>query len=162
MVEPRRDPSIVSAVMRRVRSVDTAPEMALRRELHRRGLRYRVHDNGLPGKPDLVFRTARLAVFIDGDFWHGWRFPLWKHRLPSFWRRKIASNRERDLRNLRKLARRGWKVVRIWEHQVEKDALQCLSRIARALGSEGVDWGEIAAAYAELPRLKRRNRLPRP
>jgi DNA mismatch endonuclease, patch repair protein len=71
-----RDPAITSAAMRRVRSSNTSPEMMLRRELHARGLRYRLQGKDLPGKPDLVFRSARVAVFVDGDFWHGHSWEL--------------------------------------------------------------------------------------
>jgi DNA mismatch endonuclease (patch repair protein) len=81
----------------------------------------------------MVFSPARVVVFIDGDFWHGWRFPTWCRRLSPFWKAKIERNRKRDLRNFGKLRRAGWKVVRIWEHQVATDPEACVDRIGQAL-----------------------------
>lgn len=117
-----RSPAQRSETMRRVRAKDTSCEMLLRRELHRRGLRYRLHTN-LPGKPDLVFASARVVVFVDGCFWHGCP----EHcRLPAtnreYWERKIARNRERDEAATLALADAGWKVIRIWEHQIASPA----------------------------------------
>jgi DNA mismatch endonuclease (patch repair protein) len=91
------------------RRVDTGPELALRRALHAFGLRYRVHTAPVPGlrrKADLVFRSARVAVFVDGCFWHGW---------PG----KIARNRQRDEDTDRALGAAGWLVVRVWEHEID-------------------------------------------
>jgi len=75
----------------------------VRSELHKRGLRFRKHVKDLPGKPDVVFPTVKVAVFIDGDFWHGYKFPSWEHKVSDFWKQKINKNRERDRRNHRKL-----------------------------------------------------------
>jgi DNA mismatch endonuclease (patch repair protein) len=91
------------------------------------------HAADLPGKPDVLFREARVAVFIDGDFWHGWRFPLWKHKLSEKWQTKISATRRRDQKNMRKLRRDGWRVIWIWEHQVEQDLDQCVGRILCAI-----------------------------
>ena len=85
------------------------------------GLTFRTNVNDLPGKPDIVFDDARTTLFVDGDFWHGYRFPQWEHRLTEFWRVKIAKNRERDRKTHARLRRAGWRVVRIWQHQIEKD-----------------------------------------
>jgi DNA mismatch endonuclease (patch repair protein) len=124
-----------SYTMSRIRGKDTAPELAIRRIAHQRGLRYRKHMGNLPGKPDLVFLGAKVAVFVDGDFWHGWRFPLWSPTLTPFWREKIEKNRRRDARNFRLLRRSGWWVVRIWEHQVERDPDACVDRIQASLAA---------------------------
>jgi len=83
----------------------------------------------LPGKPDIVFVSARVVVFLDGDFWHGYRFGLWEDTLSAFWRKKIGETRRRDQRNFAKLRRMGWRVVRIWEHSVEKDLEGVIERI---------------------------------
>ncbi len=130
-----RTPAQRSETMRRVRAKDTSCEMLLRRELHRRGLRYRLHTK-LPGKPDLVFASARVAVFVDGCFWHGCP----KHfRIPAtnreYWERKIARNRERDAAATASLRQEGWTVIRIWEHQtVSLGKLRtAVSRIERAV-----------------------------
>ena len=91
------------------------------------------HVNSLPGKPDFVFKEQSVVVFVDGDFWHGWRFPQWKSKLSSQWQEKISANRRRDTRNHRKLRRLGWKVIRIWEHQIFKSPEKCVSRILNAI-----------------------------
>lgn len=122
-----------SELMSRIRGKDTGPEQTIRRELRRRRLHFRTHTSDLPGRPDIVFRGARVAVFVDGDFWHGWRFPLWQHKLSEKWREKIGANRTRDQRNFRRLRRMGWKVIRLWEHQVEADPEACCDKIEEAL-----------------------------
>lgn len=76
-----------------------------------------------------------MAVFVDGDFWHGWRFPVWKDKLSEAWELKIEKNRNRDSRNHRRLRRKGWRVVRIWEHQTHADLGKCLERIMDALNN---------------------------
>ncbi len=78
----------------------------------------------------------KVAVFIDGGFWHGYRYPQWRHKMPSqFWRDKIERNRARDRRNFAKLRRHGWLVVRIWEHQLHEDRDACIERIISAMRS---------------------------
>jgi DNA mismatch endonuclease, patch repair protein len=119
--------------MSRVRSKNTAPELQIRALAHRRGLRYRIHVARLPGKPDLAFIRAKVAVFIDGDFWHGWRFPAWRDKLGDYWKEKITRNRRRDARSFRTLRRAGWLVLRIWEHQVKSDTASCVDRIEAAV-----------------------------
>src|SRR3546814_17778523 len=91
--------------------------MRLMRELHRRGFRYRLHDNRLPGKPDLVFPGLRAVIFINGCFWHGHACSL--YRLPKtnteFWAQKISGNSERDRINLQRLADLDWRCLTVWE-----------------------------------------------
>jgi DNA mismatch endonuclease (patch repair protein) len=103
--------------MRRMPRKDSKPELLLRRELHRRGLRYCLHAN-LPGRPDIVFTRARLAVFVDGCFWH--RCP--QHGvLPKsngdWWAAKLERNVQRDGEQGDALLAQGWVVVRVWEHE---------------------------------------------
>jgi DNA mismatch endonuclease (patch repair protein) len=124
-----------SALMSRIRGKDTGPERCLVEYLTARGLVFERHANDLPGRPDIVFRDARVAVFIDGDFWHGWRFPLWRGKLTPFWQEKIEGNRQRDRRNFRRLRVAGWRVVGIWEHQVEQDLSRCGSYLCSILMS---------------------------
>jgi DNA mismatch endonuclease, patch repair protein len=119
--------------MSRVKSRDTAPEIALRSELRRLRIRFRTHAKDLPGTPDFVFDAERIVVFVDGDFWHGYRFPCWKRTLKQFWRDKIAANRRRDQLNFRRLRRRGWHVVRLWEHQIDSDIALCVARVQALL-----------------------------
>jgi len=122
-----------SYCMSRVKGKDTGLERAVRSALHKRGYRFRKHVRGLPGKPDIVFVKARLVVFLDGDFWHGYRFPQWEKTLAKFWRDKIGETRKRDQRNFAKLRRMGWRVMRIWEHSIEKDLDEVVKRIVRAV-----------------------------
>lgn len=124
-----------SYCMSRVKGKDTGLEKLVRSELHQRGLRFRKHVKDLPGKPDVVFSRAKVAVFIDGDFWHGYRFPLWENNLADFWKEKIRKTRERDQKNFKKLRRMGWQVVRIWQHEVEIDLHDCVERIVKCVQS---------------------------
>lgn len=119
--------------MSQVKGTDTSLERVVRSELHRRGWRFRKHVKQLPGKPDIVFPRLRVVVFLDGDFWHGYRFPMWRDSLGESWRKKIAETRERDQRNFRKLRRQGWQVIRIWEHEVKNNCDECIDRIERVL-----------------------------
>jgi DNA mismatch endonuclease (patch repair protein) len=129
----RLSPEQRSWNMSRIRGMNTLPERAVRTCAYRRGLRYRIHAMDLPGRPDIVFPGAKVAVFIDGDFWHGRRFSAWCARLSPFWKVKIERNRRRDRRNFQKLRRAGWQVLRIWEHQVFDDTDGCVDRIISKL-----------------------------
>ena len=122
--------------MSRIKGKDTGLEIRVRSELHRRGLRFRKHVKELPGKPDVVFVAAKVAVFIDGDFWHGYRFASWEHKVSDFWKKKISKNRERDNKNHRKLRNTGWKVVRLWQHDIEKNFEVSINRIISAVRKE--------------------------
>jgi len=108
-----------SANMAAIKSANTAPEMVVRRALFRAGLRYRLHDRQLPGRPDIVFASRRLAVFVQGCFWHGCEKCVDGKRAvksnTGYWRTKIAGNRARDMRNRKKLSDSGWQVEEIWE-----------------------------------------------
>jgi len=121
------------------RSSGTAHERLLRTLLWMRGLRYRKNVQALPGKPDIVFSSARLAVFCDGDFWHGrhWRQLSDKLRTganASYWIPKIERNRNRDRRNNRLLKKEGWTVVRFWEtdiHRSPERAADTIEKLVR-------------------------------
>jgi DNA mismatch endonuclease, patch repair protein len=127
------DPAARSRLMSRVRMRDTAPEMLLRRALWAAGVRgWRLHAKKLPGKPDLAFFSCKVAVFVDGAFWHG--HPAYYHgQSGPFWDKKIATNRERDARVNLQLAALGWEVVRLWDFEVEKDVAGCVARVTSAL-----------------------------
>lgn len=103
--------------MSRIKGKDTKPEMLIRRGLHARGLRYRLHDRSLAGRPDLVLSKYRTAVFIHGCFWHAHGCALSK--LPAtrrdFWQGKMAANTERDRQAVDALQASGWRVLLIWE-----------------------------------------------
>ena len=121
----RRDPLTVSErseVMKKVKGKNTAPEMALRKALWAKGNRYRLHVNDLPGKPDLVFRRQKIAVFVDGEFWHGKK--LSSERLAEmkpYWRKKIARNVARDATTNETLIDSGWRVVRVGEKSINRE-----------------------------------------
>lgn len=121
-----------SAVMSRIRGRDTGPERAVGMMLAKGGFFHETQARDLPGRPDFVMRDVRLVVLVDGDFWHGWRFNLWRDKLSLKWEAKIAQNRKRDARNLRLLRQQGWKVIRLWEHEVVAAPLICASRIKTA------------------------------
>jgi DNA mismatch endonuclease (patch repair protein) len=140
---PGRD---VSAIMRKVRSRDTTPEVVFRKALWARGLRYRTCRSPLAGKPDVVLSRVRLVVFIDGDFWHGgqWR----KRRLTAledqfrntptrdYWLAKIRRNMQRDCAATAALMAADWKVLRFWETQVFTQLDRCVDLTVRAARGE--------------------------
>jgi DNA mismatch endonuclease (patch repair protein) len=121
--------------MERQSTRDTAPELALRSELSRRGLRYRIHlrpVEGLRREADIVFTAARLAVFVDGCFWHGCA----DHRSgakqnSAWWRSKIEENRRRDADTDERLREAGWTSIRVWEHEPAQDAAERIEVLVR-------------------------------
>lgn len=120
-----------SQLMARVRQSGTQPEIALRRALWNKGLRYRLRTGSrLPGRPDILFVGARVAVFVDGCFWHGCpEHGTQPKTRTEFWAAKIARNRERDEEVNAALVAMGWRVVRIWEHQLRRDLDGCVAQI---------------------------------
>lgn len=105
-----------------IRQKDTAPEKIIRSGLHRLGYRFRLHDPKLPGRPDLVFQSRRAVIEIRGCFWHGHKCKLfrWPSTRADFWREKIVSNIERDVRNSVALLERGWRLAVVWECQLKR------------------------------------------
>lgn len=103
--------------MSKIKNKNTKPEMVIRRGLHRAGFRYRLHQNSLPGKPDLVLKKYRSIIFINGCFWHGHNCSLFQKPKSNFifWEQKIAANRARDLKNINVLLDEKWRVLVIWE-----------------------------------------------
>lgn len=106
-----------SRMMSGIRSKHTAPELALRRALHSRGLRYRLHLKELPGKPDMTFPRHHAVVLVHGCFWHGHdcRYFRWPETRPDFWRQKIEGNRANDQKTRRSLLASGWRICIVWE-----------------------------------------------
>jgi DNA mismatch endonuclease, patch repair protein len=130
--------------MQATRGRDTGPELALRRELHRRGLRYRVDAPVIPGlrrRADLVFPRARVAVFVDGCFWHGCpQHATTAKTNAAFWAAKIMANQARDADTTRRLREAGWTVVRIWGHDpptAAADRVQAILRRATEAAAAG-------------------------
>jgi DNA mismatch endonuclease (patch repair protein) len=125
-----------SRIMRTVRTSDTEPEKKLAAALKALGVRFRRNDVKVFGKPDLVFRKARLALFVDGDFWHG-RTWFEDHAAPAtnadFWIRKFERNRLRDRLVNRNLRRAGWSVLRLWGSDVRTDPVASARRVQNRL-----------------------------
>ncbi len=139
----KRPPDVTSHIMSAIKSENGEAEMRLRRALFARGLRYRVHYRRLIGRPDIAFPSARVVVFVDGDFWHG---NAWKLRgmssfdeqfqfasRPEFWREKIIRNMERDREVNERLTSQGWPVIRFWESDVLKDVDACAAIVMEAV-----------------------------
>lgn len=124
-----------SDIMKRVKSTNTSVEIRLRKELWRNGLRgWRIHPKNVPGKPDIIFKRKKVAVFIDGCFWHG--CPVCDRSPKSgnaYWENKISRNMVRDKKYNELLANDGWLVIRLWEHEVMKDLTGCVSKILVAV-----------------------------
>ncbi len=146
-----------SEKMRRVRSTNTTPELLFRKALWRKGLRYAVCKTELPGKPDIVLPSRRIAIFIDGDLWHGGQ---WQRRgkvaledqflvslSKPYWLEKIRGNMERDSRVTNTLLIAGWTVLRFWESEVQKNLDQCIETTLKV-----IEKGARATALSLLPR----------
>jgi DNA mismatch endonuclease (patch repair protein) len=139
----QRDPAVTRRIMSAIPSTNTAPELRLRKALHARGLRYRVHVRDVPGCPDLAVKSRKVAVFVDGDFWHGnpneWlkrgrtelaeMFP----NRTEWWVAKIRRNVERDREVNQLLRSQGWRVVRVWASDVSDDAEGCADLVSSEL-----------------------------
>ena len=126
-----------SRVMRAIKSKDTKPELFVRRMAHRLGFRFRLHVRNLPGTPDLVFPRHRKIIEVRGCFWH--MHACGRTGLPkthrAFWKKKLTRNAERDRLNAAKLRRAGWKVLVVWECQID-DTPRVAARVARFLESK--------------------------
>ena len=138
-----RDPKVTHKIMSAIPSKDTEPELLLRKALWKENLRYRVNYKKLPGKPDVVFTKYRVAVFCDGDFWHGHNWAIrglssLEEELAGysdFWRSKILRNMERDVEVNQALKAEGWTVIRIWESDIRTDVSKCVRIVKSALSN---------------------------
>jgi DNA mismatch endonuclease (patch repair protein) len=122
--------------MSKIRSKETKPEVILRKKLWQIGLRYRKNYKSLKGVPDIVFLKEKVAIFVDGEFWHGYNWVEKKKKINSnrsYWIKKIEGNIERDTEVKKQLASMGWKVLRFWEKEVKSDLEKCVSKIINAL-----------------------------
>ena len=136
-----RDPEITHKIMSDIPSKNTKPEISLRKALWHLNLRYRVNYKKLPGKPDIVFTKQKVAVFCDGDFWHGHNWALrgltsLEEELSGyseFWRNKILNNIRRDNEETKKLETMGWTVIRIWESDIKNDLPTCVKTVQETL-----------------------------
>lgn len=124
--------------MSRIRGVHTLPERQLRKALRRAGVvGWRSYGRGLPGTPDLTFRRWRVAIFVDGAFWHGHPSKFALGRLPTYWEEKILRNRARDRRDDAALRALGWRVLRVWDVDLRKRVERVIARIVRCLCARG-------------------------
>lgn len=133
-----KTPEQIRKNMRAVKNKDSAIEVLLRRELWRRGLRYRKNVAGLTGKPDIVFMGKKIAVFCDGDFWHGYDWENRKQDIKSrkeFWIPKIERNMQRDIEVNEALERDGWFVLRFWGNEIKTNCSACADKIEMILRS---------------------------
>jgi DNA mismatch endonuclease (patch repair protein) len=133
-----------SKVGRANKSRDTEPEMALRRALWRLGYRYRLEPRRVFGRPDLVLPRHQVAIFCDGDFWHGRDWPQRRAKLlkganAEYWVAKIESNIERDRRVTRELRRQGWTVLRIWEGDLRRNPAATVKKVQRVLNRRSLN-----------------------
>lgn len=136
-----RDPKIVHKSMTAIRSKNTKPEMLLRKELWRKNCRYRVNCKNVLGKPDIVIKKYKIAVFVDGDYWHGHNWAIrglssLEEELENYspyWKTKIKRNVERDLEITIRLRDEGWTVIRFWESDIKKDVALCAKAVITAI-----------------------------
>ncbi len=121
-----------SKTMRSIKSKNTKPELILRHYLWRKGVRYRINNSDVIGNPDITIRKKKLAVFVDGEFWHGKKWDEKKEKIKSnrnYWISKIEKNIERDKKVNQLLIQSGWKVIRFWESEVLTDIEICFDKI---------------------------------
>lgn len=147
MSNKERTAEVTHKIMSAIPSKNTEPELMLRKALWKENLRYRVNYRKLPGKPDIVFTRYHVAVFCDGDYWHGHNWAIrglssLEEELAGyseFWRNKIVGNIERDTKNNRSLRDMGWTVIRLWESDIRADINGCVQQIKTALINAGME-----------------------
>ncbi len=121
-----------SRLMSKIHSQNTKPELLFRKVLWNFGIRYRINVSYLPGKPDIVINKYKIAIFIDGEFWHGFQWKIKKKKIKAnrqYWIPKIENNIKRDIKNIDELTKLGWKVFRFWENDIKKDCDNCIKKI---------------------------------
>ncbi|MDP2940474.1 MAG: DUF559 domain-containing protein [Candidatus Omnitrophota bacterium] len=125
--------------MSKIRSSNTQFEKDFVAELRKKTRKsFRTNAGDLKGKPDIVFQKEKICVFLDSDFWHGWQYPRWKRILKNdFWKRKIENTRNRDMKTTVYLRRKGWKVLRIWSHQIDEQSDATLNKVIDNLRKNG-------------------------
>lgn len=138
--------------MAAIRAVDTKPEVLIRRGLHARGFRYRLHLENLPGKPDIVLPKYHAVILVNGCFWHGHDCPMfrWPSTREDFWRLKIMGNVARDARNIEALRSRGWRVATVWECALKGRGKRPPEQLVDALG----DWLQSGGGRLNLEGLQ--------
>ena len=126
-----------SEVMSKIRSTDTSPELRVRKMLFSKGYRYRLHVKDLPGKPDIVLPKYNAVIFVHGCFWHlhsGCRDGTIPKTRTDYWKNKLLGNKKRDKKHMRELRKQGWRVLQLWECEIEnkpKEVLESLDNFLR-------------------------------
>ncbi|KQM78102.1 endonuclease [Pedobacter sp. Leaf216] len=121
-----------SSNMAKIKAKNSLPELKLRKALWAKRIRFRIHPKNIPGKPDLIINKYRLAIFVDGDFWHGYNWEEKKTALKTnskFWIPKIERNMQRDQQVNQQLNAKGYTVMRFWEHDIEKKLASCVNQV---------------------------------
>lgn len=125
-----------SEIMKKIRSKNTKAEILLRKELFKTGLRYRIHNKKIFGKPDIVFPKIKLAVFVDGDWWHGRNYKKEFKKYPLFWQEKIKTNMKRDRLVNKRLKKEGWYILRFWQKDVERNPKKYADEIIKEINPQ--------------------------
>lgn len=123
-----------SLLMQKIKSKKTKPEIILQKFLRKKGFKFTINYSNLPGNPDIVLLSKKIAIFVDGEFWHGYRWKEKKKKINSnraYWIPKIERTIARDRQNNKKLKKAGWRVIRLWEHQIIKDLTKCIQKITK-------------------------------
>lgn len=121
-----------SRIMSRIRGKGTSLEKFVFRELRKRKIHFQPNYRRARGTPDVALPKWKIAIFLDGDFWHGYRYPTWRHKIPQqFWRDKIERNRARDRKTFAHLRKKGWRVLRVWEHEVKNRPEETIRKIVK-------------------------------
>ena len=122
--------------MRKIKSKNTTPEILLKKALWNQGVRYRKGKEKIIGNPDIVIKKYKLAIFIDGEFWHGFKWEEKKRKIRNnrdYWIKKIEGNIARDKKYNKELMEQNWIVLRFWEHEIKKDVDKCVQKIKNAI-----------------------------
>ena len=125
--------------MRKIKAKNTTPEIILRKALWNEGIRYRKENKGITGNPDIAIKKYKLAIFIDGEFWHGYKWQEKKRKIKSnreYWIKKIEKNIARDKKNNLLLKEQDWIVLRFWEHEIKKELNKCVNKVKNAIASQ--------------------------
>lgn len=151
-----------SKTMSRIRRRDTKPELLLRKAIWARGLRgHRLDDRRLPGRPDLAWTRKKVAVFIDGAFWHGHPSAFTHGKSGKYWDDKIARNIERDRLADEALRRMGWTVFRFWDFEVRKECERCVAEVEAALAAADLEEPPVVKTVPDASRRPRRHHAKR-
>jgi len=129
-----------SRLMQKIRSANTTPELSFRKLLRANGIKHQKNNNNLLGKPDISIPKSKIAIFIDGEFWHGYKWDAKKKKIKAnraYWIPKIEKNIARDKKYSVELKKLGWAVIRLWDFEIKKTPGKCLNKVNKALRKRG-------------------------